>query len=705
MLYNIDIYIYIYKLHIIHIYKDEVGHFPNGVPRFDSRAECLEFMENYCTYNGGSNPKHPQLMHIFTMLTSWDEVESILLPNIKKARKEPSSAPTVPRDYLPSSSSKEEDSDQKNENGDKKDDDTTKSQPETTSNIYERKEAQNVIDAINFRLNLPIHKCTTTMSTMNTLKYLFFHMKCGIFVMIRDGKLRIFAPFVNSNYRNTWGDVIKLEGDNSLDTYYSQKAGQYREENVEKDRFKWWANGNIICNELVKDADKSKMQHWGDHFLAPLRDMLAEACRTRSLPDCEFFLNKRDYPQLKINVPRGGIPVEPYGFIFDKDDRFPDQDVDLVEEHKYKTYAPIVSFYAAKEDRFADIPWPSSEDWEAACGLVFPQTFIHEKGPGGRAKFNSNPRDLFTQANFLKFERGWHENRVATAFFRGTATGGGTTIHNNQRVKVAYLSDEWKDDPEKGGKEPFLDAAIVGWNLRDKKTAQGPMTFLRAAKFNFTAGKHHFTPIYEQSKYKYLVYVDGHCAACRYGFMMRLGSVILKVAPRQVADTMWYFPLLQPYVDHVPVKSDLSDLEEKIRWCRENDEKCRIIGENAKAFYEKYVGQEALLDYVEMCCKQMAKRFVKPPDWCLDDPPQRRDVPKLRKPDVPCYQDRVTRETRYCARCKTEQDEEERLEQKARDEEAEKKKDKSATRKALKQRMIAKRKAAALANSKKKPKT
>ena len=42
---------------------------------------------------------------------------------------------------------------------------------------------------------------------------------------------------------------------------------------------------------------------------------------------------------------------------------------------------------------------------------------------------------------------------------------------------------------------------------------------------------------------------------------MRLGSVILKVLPRQVADTMWYFPLLKPYVDHVPVKADLSDLE------------------------------------------------------------------------------------------------------------------------------------------------
>jgi hypothetical protein len=93
----------------------------------------------------------------------------------------------------------------------------------------------------------------------------------------------------------------------------------------------------------------------------------------------------------------------------------------------------------------------------------------------------------------------------------------------------AHLSHLWKNDPEKGGDEPFLNAAIVGWNMRDKKIAEGPMTFLRPSNFEFGAGKHHFTPIYEQSRFKYLVYIDGHCAACRYGFMMRLGSVILKV--------------------------------------------------------------------------------------------------------------------------------------------------------------------------------
>lgn len=505
--------------------------------------------------------------------------------------------------------------------------------------------------------------------------------------MIRDGKLRIFAPFTNCEFRNTWADRLRLEGDGTLDSYYTQKSGLYREEQIEPDRSKWWANGNIICNELTKFSDRTKSQFWGDHFLSPLRDMLGEACRERTMPDCEFFLNKRDYPQLKVNVPRG-VPVEPYGFIFDKDDRDPEQDVDLVKEHTFPSYAPIVSFYAAAPDRFTDIPWPSSEDWEAACGLVFAHTFMHTRQRNGDIELNGNPRDLFTEANFRKFERAWEDNRVATAFFRGTATGGGTRPENNQRLKVASLCYEWKDDPEKGepSGEPFLDAQIVGWNLRDKKIADSPMTFLRAKNFGFTAGKHHFTPIYEQSKYKYLVYVDGHCAACRYGFMMRLGSVILKVAPRQVADRMWYFPLLKPYHDHVPVKADLSDLEEKIRWCRENDDKCKVIGQNALAFYEKYVARNALLDYLEMCCRHMNKRHVDPPAWWKSPPPEEKP-PSLRKPDVPCFEDKKTGQAHLCTRCKEDHDAELAQLEEAQNKKANQKEDKVAKRERLRDRM------------------
>jgi hypothetical protein len=211
---------------------EATAQFPNGVPRFQSSQECLSFMQEYLTYNGGSNPANPRLMHIFTMLTSWEQIETMLIPAIHKARKEPSFSKKASRDsYLMTRRPVDKVQEDNHSN-----------------NIYETLEAKPVSDAINFRLDQPIHKCTTPVSTMNTLKYLFFHMKCGIFVMIRDGKLRIFAPFVNSDYRNTWGDKLRLEGDGSLDSYYTKKAGLYREENIEKDKFKWWANGTFLSS-------------------------------------------------------------------------------------------------------------------------------------------------------------------------------------------------------------------------------------------------------------------------------------------------------------------------------------------------------------------------------------------------------------------------------------------------------------------------
>ena len=164
--------------------------------------------------------------------------------------------------------------------------------------------------------------------------------------------------------------------------------------------------------------------------------------------------------------------------------------------------------------RFSDIPFPSSEDWEGACGSVFCNTFVHRKDEEGAPVFDSKPRDLFTEANFQKFKCDWTD-KVDTAFFRGTATGGGVTIADNQRLMVAHLSSSWKTDSVKGGSIPYCDAAIVGWNTRDKKVWNKPMTFIRKENMTFEGGREFFTPIYMQSRYKYLIYVDGHCAACR----------------------------------------------------------------------------------------------------------------------------------------------------------------------------------------------
>ena len=56
---------------------------------------------------------------------------------------------------------------------------------------------------------------------------------------------------------------------------------------------------------------------------------------------------------------------------------------------------------------------------ETAAG---PQSSLQYFDKEGNAVFGSEPRDLFTETNFRKFERSWDDGRVATAFFRGRMT-------------------------------------------------------------------------------------------------------------------------------------------------------------------------------------------------------------------------------------------------------------------------------------------
>jgi hypothetical protein len=169
---------------------------------------------------------------------------------------------------------------------------------------------------------------------------------------------------------------------------------------------------------------------------------------------------------------------------------------------------------------------------------------------------------------------------------------------------------------------PYLDAKITAWNRRDKKIASFPMTYVKKDDFPFMKGdlKDNFVEIYKQGNFKYILYVEGHCAACRYGFMMQLGSVILKVDSLCVADQMWYFPLLKPFVDHVPVKKDLSDLREKIEWCRKNDDKCKEIAESAQRLYSYYISTDGVLDYMQAVLFQIASRRKQAPYWAQPAP-------------------------------------------------------------------------------------
>jgi hypothetical protein len=424
-----------------------------------------------------------------------------------------------------------------------------------------------------------------------------------------------------------------------LERYYREKRDHYREENILKDPETWWANGNIICNEhdSSRNGNETTTQWWGDNLLLPFKHMLEQVCAKREVPDVDFFFNKRDHPQLRTDP-----TLEPYDFMFDE------RNSKIPQDRQFPMLAPFLSFYCSPS--FSDLPIPTVEDWKGALGVVFPETTVPPL---------KEPSDLYLAENIKKFHVPW-DKKVETAFFRGNATGGGVTPDSNQRLGLARLCVEWKKR-NPAAAFPLLDAGVTGFNVRDKKLFGEPMRFARSNLLKEYSAK--FTPMYEQGRYKYIVYVEGHCAANRYAFLMRLGSVVIRIESSCTASELWFFPLLVSQncsrdfgseettdADHILVKKDLSDLEEKLEWCKRNDVICQTIAQNAKKMYDKYISEEAILDYWQILLAEIGQNTVQVPDWWK---PSEKDLTGFdRKPLNIMPFSKACDKGELCARCK-----------------------------------------------------
>jgi hypothetical protein len=212
--------------------------------------------------------------------------------------------------------------------------------------------------------------------------------------------------------------------------------------------------------------------------------------------------------------------------------------------------------------------------------------------------------------------------------------GAGTTRENgNQRMNLVSTMSDWessKTNDVQGHK--LLDAKGTGWNVRDKMH-NGEIVHPRNdhSSHNFQSGRFNFVPIYEQSEYKYIIYADGHSAANRYAFLMRLGCVVLRVASRRdhtAGHDMWFYPILRafdpfsstssPLVshttsllechDHILIDENLENLRSVLEWCRANDDICRQLAENATKKHAHYLSRDGILDYLETTMVDIAAR-------------------------------------------------------------------------------------------------
>jgi len=409
-------------------------------------------------------------------------------------------------------------------------------------------------------LDLELYKKLSATEVDTTFRYLFEKFKKAIFIKIKNNQLSVFLPFSKMKYTNEWGDRIFPPKGKTMSEFLidaSKRQGySIKNSDITARPDQWYANNCLIRYESpIGENDRGYVN---------LKDMLETVCANRQVPDIEFFINKRDFPILKKDG------TEPYEHMWGSD-------AYRLVSHRYAKYCPILSMVTS--DLHADIPIPTAEDWARVASQDRDNPVIF---PGCRSYQ-------------YDFSRKW-EDRVETAVFRGASTGCGVTIESNPRLMIAKMS---MTSPSDGGRK-LLDAGITDWNLRPRKCRDSPyLQMIDPARLGLRLVQK-LTPV-EQTAYKYIVNVDGHVSAFRLCLELSMGSVVLVVSSKY---RMWIHRHLVDGVHYLSVKADLSDLYERIRWCRAHDAECRQIAEAARAFYEKYLTKQGVLDYWQaMLCR------------------------------------------------------------------------------------------------------
>lgn len=238
-------------------------------------------------------------------------------------------------------------------------------------------------------------------------------------------------------------------------------------------------------------------------------------------------------------------------------------------------------------------PWIDITGKPEKLGFI-PKQFLPVFNSTGGNDYWDIPIPTYEDLEFIKgipeafqtLELHW-EKKLPIAVFRGGASGCGYDERNNQRIKLAKLGLEF----EKSGNSELMNLLDVGITAANKKKyhfhKDTGLGFIEHVPLVNKLTKQ------QQSQYKYVLEIEGNVAAHRIASDMLFGSVPLIV---ESGYRLWFEHLLKPYVHYIPIKSDFSDLVEKLRWCHTHDEECHQIAKNARQFALDILKKEVIMN-------------------------------------------------------------------------------------------------------------
>ncbi|KAJ7439045.1 glycosyl transferase family 90-domain-containing protein [Mycena galericulata] len=164
------------------------------------------------------------------------------------------------------------------------------------------------------------------------------------------------------------------------------------------------------------------------------------------------------------------------------------------------------------------------------------------------------------------------DDKKPVLYWRGMSTGGmilGDNYHHFMRFKLADLGRQHPD---------LMDISIT--RFAETLCQEGCDRAVVITEYNITEESEPREDLYQ---YKYAIDVDGTTFSGRFLGLLRSGSLVFKATLFEEFFNDW----LRPFEHYVPVKPDLSDLVQQIRWANENQEEARLIQQRGQVIAQR----------------------------------------------------------------------------------------------------------------------
>lgn len=381
----------------------------------------------------------------------------------------------------------------------------------------------------------------TLESLSNTLHYVidFLHHQCYM-LCINDNNVLLCKLDAQST-APVFKDVLQRSVDETQ--LYNNNTMNHRQYKAIQESVTKNIDNLRVMQCVVKPFSVSEKTIKNNEYLDLVRGL--------NLPNGVFLLNLTDAVILRNDG------KSPFTMVTGKTD---------LGEHDYAKHIPILSISGQRN--YLDIPIPNYDD------VMFVLKNPSKYGAGAA----SDPDPTYVT--------NWEDKPLEKAVFRGGPTGCGYTEKTNMRIKLAKMRSSLLDAKLTNKDGNSVDSKAIKF---DPKYGIGSMNTNIGMSGNFLT-------MADQSKYKYIIHVDGNVNAYRLLATMLTGSLILRVTSQY---TSWVDHMIQHKVHYIPVKADLSDLLDVIRWCKKNDEKCREVARNGMEFARSILSKKYIQSYLQ----------------------------------------------------------------------------------------------------------